>query len=186
MESTCVPDLTEIAVYLGLDVGKGEHHAVALTPVGRTLHDKALPSEPKLRAPFAKLARHGQVLVAIDQPASIGALPVTVARDAGCTVVYLPGLTMRRIADLYPGDAKTDARSARVIADAARTMPHTLRNLEPDDETPPYTCSSDMTTTSRPKRRGPATASAACSPPSTRTSNGSSARASPTPRCSAC
>ncbi|CAL9644983.1 hypothetical protein SUDANB178_06416 [Streptomyces sp. enrichment culture] len=35
---------------------------------------------------------------------------------------------MRRIADLYPGDAKTDAK------DAARTMPHTLRSLEPTDE----------------------------------------------------
>src|SRR5581483_12395992 len=48
---------------------------------------------------------------------------------------YLPGLTMRRIADLYPGEAKTDARDARIIADAARTMPHTLRDLQPDDET---------------------------------------------------
>lgn len=136
MESTCVPDLAEIAVYLGLDVGKGEHHAVALIPAGKTLHDKALPnSEPKLRALFTKLARHGQILVVVDQPASIGALPVTVARDSGCTVAYLPGLTMRRIADLYPGEAKTDARDAQVIADAARTMPHTLRDLEPDDET---------------------------------------------------
>jgi transposase len=131
-----VPDPSEIAVYLGLDVGKGEHHATALTPAGKRLHDRALPnSEPRLRALFAKLAKHGQVLVVVDQSASIGALPVTVARDAGCLVAYLPGLTMRRIADLYPGEAKTDARDAHIIADAARTMPHTLRDLEPDDET---------------------------------------------------
>jgi transposase len=131
-----VSDQREIAVYLGLDVGKGEHHAVALTPNGKTLYDKALPnSEPRLRALLAKLARHGRVLVVVDQPASIGALPVAVARDAGCLVAYLPGLTMRRIADLYPGEAKTDARDARVIADAARAMPHTLRDLQPDDET---------------------------------------------------
>ncbi len=57
------------------------------------------------------------------------------ARDAGCRVAYLPGLTMRRLAVLYPGEAKTDAREAAMIADAARTMPHTLRNLAPDDET---------------------------------------------------
>jgi transposase len=131
-----VPELRDIAVYLGLDVGKGEHHATALAPNGKRLIDRALPnSEPKLRALFAKLARHGQILVVVDQPASIGALPVTVARDAGCLVAYLPGLTMRRIADLYPGEAKTDARDAHIIADAARTMPHTLRDLEPDDET---------------------------------------------------
>lgn len=56
------------------------------------------------------------------------------ARDTGCQVAYLPGLAMRRIADLYPGEAKTDAKDAAVIADAARTMPHTLRCLELTDE----------------------------------------------------
>ena len=74
-------------------------------------------------------------LVIVDQPANIGALPLAVARDAGCLVAYLPGLTMRRIADLYPGEAKTDARDAFIIADAARTMPHTLRALATTDET---------------------------------------------------
>jgi hypothetical protein len=34
---------------------------------------------------------------------------------------------MRRIADLYPGNARTDARDAFVIADAARPLPQTLR-----------------------------------------------------------
>lgn len=92
-------------------------------------------SEPKLRAVFDKLAeKFGTVLVIVDQPASIGALPLAVARDAGCQVAYLPGLAMRRIADLYPGEAKTDAKDAAVIADAARTMPHTLRTLELTDE----------------------------------------------------
>ncbi|WP_412544495.1 IS110 family transposase [Longispora sp. K20-0274] len=128
-------DTGGIAVFLGLDVGKGEHHATALRPDGRRLLDKPLPnSEPKLRALFAKLSRHGEVLVVVDQPASIGALPVAVARDAGCEVAYLPGLTMRRIADLHPGEGKTDARDAYVIADAARTMPHTLRGIETADE----------------------------------------------------
>jgi hypothetical protein len=130
-------DPREVAVYLGLDVGKGEHHAVGLSPVGKKVHDRALPnSEPKLRALFDKLTtKHGKVLVIVDQPASIGALPLTVARDAGCLVAYLPGLSMRRVADLYPGEAKTDARDAYVIADAARTMPHLLRDLKADDET---------------------------------------------------
>ncbi|MFI2511796.1 IS110 family transposase [Streptomyces sp. NPDC018972] len=130
-------DAGGIDVCLGLDVGKGEHHGTALTPAGKKVFDKPLPnSEPRLRELFEKLqSRHGTVLVVVDQPASIGALPLAVARDAGCRVAYLPGLTMRRIADLYPGESKTDARDAAVIADAARTMPHTLRNLAPDDET---------------------------------------------------
>ncbi|WP_406411327.1 IS110 family transposase [Streptomyces sp. NBC_01614] len=130
-------DETGVGVYLGLDVGKGEHHATAVNLAGKKVFDKPLPNnEPKLRELFDKLrAKHGTVLVVVDQPASIGALPLAVARDAGCQVAYLPGLTMRRIADLYPGEAKTDARDAFVIADAARTMPHTLRTIDPDDET---------------------------------------------------
>ncbi|MEU9457195.1 IS110 family transposase [Streptomyces sp. NPDC048277] len=130
-------DTSDIGAFLGLDVGKGEHHATALTPAGKKAFDRRLPnSEPKLREVFAKLiAKHGTVLVVVDQPASIGALPLAVARDAGCKVAYLPGLTMRRIADLYPGEAKTDARDAFIIADAARAMPHTLRTVELTDET---------------------------------------------------
>lgn len=129
-------DIDNVGVFLGLDVGKSAHHGHGLTPAGKKVFDKQLPnSEPKLRAVFDKLAeKFGTVLVIVDQPASIGALPLTVARDAGCKVAYLPGLSMRRIADLYPGEAKTDAKDAAVIADAARTMPHTLRSLELTDE----------------------------------------------------
>lgn len=126
---------SEYSVFLGLDVGKGEHHAVGLDPEGKRLHDAPLPnSEPKLRAMFAKLAKHGPILVVVDQPATIGALPIAVARACGHEVAYLPGLAMRRIADLYPGRAKTDARDAFIIADAARTLPHTLRQLDVGDD----------------------------------------------------
>ena len=74
------------------------------------------------------------MLVVVDQPATIGALAVAVAQDMGITVGYLPGLSMRRIADLTPGSAKTDAKDAAVIAGAARTMPHTLRAVSASDE----------------------------------------------------
>ncbi|MGW1564624.1 IS110 family transposase [Streptomyces sp. NPDC002144] len=118
-------EIQDVGVFLGLDVGKSAHHGHGLTPAGKKVFDKPLPnSEPKLRAVFDKrTAKFGTVLVIVDQPASIGALPLTVARDAGC-----------RIADLYPGEAKTDAKDAAVIADAARTMPHTLRSLALTDE----------------------------------------------------
>jgi len=130
-----ITDHQRIEVFIGLDVGKSEHHAVALDRVGKVLYDKALPNdEAKLRAILAKLGAHGPVLLAVDQPATIGALPVAVARDAGAMVGYLPGLSMRRIADLHPGNAKTDARDGRIIAEAARTMPHTLRSIELSDE----------------------------------------------------
>ena len=66
----------------------------------------------------------------VDQPATIGALTVAVARDMGITVGYLPGLSMRRIANLTPGSTKTDGKDtdgkdtdtkdAAVIAQAHR------------------------------------------------------------------
>jgi hypothetical protein len=129
-------DIDNVGVFPGLDVGKSAHHGHGLTPAGKKVFDKQLPnSEPGPRAAFDKpAAKFGTVLVIVDQPASIGDLPLTVARDAGRKVAHLPGLSMRRIADLYPGEAKTDAKDAAVIADAARTMPHTLRSLEPTDE----------------------------------------------------
>ena len=68
------PTVGGYAVFCGLDVGKGEHHACALDPSGRKLHDKALSNdEAALREVFTRLSAHGSVLVIVDQPASIGA-----------------------------------------------------------------------------------------------------------------
>ena len=114
---------------------RSEHWATALSRDGRKVFDRALPDEEeRLRALYKKLADHGSLLVVVDQPATIGALAVAVAQDMGITVGYLPGLSMRRIADLALGSAKTDAKDAAVIAGAARTMPHTLRAINASDE----------------------------------------------------
>jgi transposase len=124
-----------VDVFVGVDVGKTEHHAVGLDAAGQVVLDRALPQdEAKLRALIVELKVHGRVLFVVDQPATIGALPLAVARAEGVAVGYLPGLAMRRIADLHPGEAKTDARDAAIIAQAARSMPHALRSLRADDE----------------------------------------------------
>ena len=136
MRSSVTEPAEPYAVFCGVDVGKSDHHACALTAAGKRLHDKPLPNdETALRRVFTTLVRHGRTLVVVDQPAAIGALTIAVARSMGIDVGYLPGLAMRRIADLYPGQAKTDARDAYIIADAARTMPHTLRRVGSDEET---------------------------------------------------
>ena len=41
---------------------------------------------------------------------------MAVAQDMGITVGYLPRLSMRRIADLTPGSAKTDAKDAAALS----------------------------------------------------------------------
>lgn len=132
---TQIENYDQVDVLVGLDVGKGEHHAVALDRAGKRLYDRALPNdEQRLGAVLADLQMHGVVLLVVDQPATIGALPVAVARAAGALVGYLPGLAMRRLADLHPGEAKTDARDAAIIAETARSMPHTLWSIQATDE----------------------------------------------------
>jgi Transposase len=61
-----------VEVFVGVDVGKGTHHAVALDRKGKRLLDSALPND----------------------------------------------------------ESKTDARDAYIIAEAARSMPHTLRSMK--------------------------------------------------------
>ena len=80
---------TSYAVFCGIDVGKSEHHAVGLAVDGTRLYDKALPNdEGRLRAVFDRLATHGPLLIVVDQPNTIGALPVTVARSCGAATVH--------------------------------------------------------------------------------------------------
>lgn len=130
-----IENYDSVDVFIGVDVGKSEHHAVALDRSGKRLYDKALPNdEAKLRAVIRKLKLRGQVLLVVDQPETVGALPVAVAYAEGILVGYLPGLAMRRIADLHAGEAKTDARDAAIIAEAARTLPHALRAIRLEDE----------------------------------------------------
>ena len=77
------------AVVIGLGVGKTGHHACALDPDGNRLFDKPLPQdEAQPRDLFTHLQEHGDVLMVVDQPNTIGALPIAVARDVGCAVAY--------------------------------------------------------------------------------------------------
>lgn len=86
-------------MFVGLDVGKTDRHAVAATATGKTVCNKD-PSndEDRPRAILTNLATaHGPVLMAVDRPATIGALPVAVAQATVeiMDVAYLPGLAMR-------------------------------------------------------------------------------------------
>lgn len=65
----------------------------------------------------------------VDRTATVGALPLAVARDMGVMVGFLPCMAVRRIVDPRPDAAKTAARDAAINAEAARTMPHTLRSI---------------------------------------------------------
>ena len=65
-------DIGDIEIFIGIDVGKSEHWATALSRDGQKVLDRALPNdEERLRAVYKKLADHGSLLVVVDQPATI-------------------------------------------------------------------------------------------------------------------
>src|SRR5215212_3498140 len=111
----------EVTVWVGLDVGKEEHFADVLDDNGDALFARSISNdEAALEALLVEAAGHGVVGLVIDQPGSIAQLAIGVAARRGVPVAYVPGLVMRRAADLYPGEAKTDRRDAFVLADTAR------------------------------------------------------------------
>lgn len=123
-------------IFVGIDVGKSAHYAVALDGDGQIVLDRPLAnSEDEIREVLLTLKPLGFVHVAVDQPSDIGGLVVAVARDEGLSVSYLPGVAMRRLSELHKGQAKSDPRDALVITQAARTLQHVLRPLagDPDD-----------------------------------------------------
>lgn len=111
----------DVDVWVGLDVGKKEHFADVLDDEGESLFARSLSNdEADLEALLDRAVGHGIPGLVIDQPGSIAQLAIAVAARREVPVAYVPGLVMRRAADLYPGEAKTDRRDAFVIADTAR------------------------------------------------------------------
>jgi transposase len=112
----------QVDVWVGLDVGKEEHFAEVLDNDGERIFARSVVNDQgALEALLDRAGEHGTPGLVIDQPGSIAQLALAVARAREVPVAYVPGLVMRRAADLYPGEAKTDRRDAFVIADTGRT-----------------------------------------------------------------
>jgi len=125
----------DIDVFVGLDVAKGVHYAQVISSGGEDLFDRPVPNdEAAVRSLIGEAAGGGRVAVVVDQSASTAQLLLVVARDVGVPVAYVSGLQMRRAADLYAGQAKTDPRDAWVLADYARRNVDRLTWLEVTDE----------------------------------------------------
>jgi transposase len=112
----------QVTVWVVLDVGKDKHFAGVLDDTGEQLFAQPVANdEADLDRLLDQAAGHGAPGLVIDQPGSIAQLPIGVAARRQVPVAYVPGLVMRRAADLYPGEAKTDRRDAFVLADTGRT-----------------------------------------------------------------
>lgn len=112
---------------VGFDVGKSAHRACAVSrSSGKVLFD--VPVDNRADPIDGIPARAGaEALVIVDQKRNIGTLVLERARAAGMDVAYLPGLSMKRARDMFPGVAKTDEIDAEVIARTAVGTPWALR-----------------------------------------------------------
>jgi transposase len=129
-------EVGQIEAWVGLDVGKQDHHATVISAAGERLFELAVRNdEAAIERLLDRALESGPCALVIDQPGSIGSLAVCVARRRGVPVAYVPGLVMRRASELYPGEAKTDRRDSFVLADTARTHARRLHWLELGDET---------------------------------------------------
>jgi transposase len=136
-----------VTVTVGLDIGKTDHGVYArdntgaevnLAPVAAVVKRSKIGNDQRsldvLFAWIAALAGEGGWVLAIDQTGSYARLVIAAAASYGAQIAYVPGLVAHRAADLFPGQAKTDQRDARVLCDVARAFTDQLRWINPTDD----------------------------------------------------
>ncbi len=121
-------------LWVGIDAGKDFHWAAAIDEEGRLVFSRRVENdEDELRRLIAEArAQAGQTTWALDIPGGVAALALAVLWSGEERVLYLPGVAVNRSRDAYRGEAKTDARDARIIAEQARTR-RDLSELRPSE-----------------------------------------------------
>ena len=111
--------------WIGIDAGKTTHHAAAVDDQGRVCWSQKVPNDQaaieELVARAAGTAT--EVRWAVDLTGSAAALLLAVLIAAGQQVAYVPGRMVNRMAGMFRGEGKTDAKDARLIAETARMCP---------------------------------------------------------------
>jgi hypothetical protein len=121
--------------WIGIDAGKGHHHAVLIDRDGqRLLSRRVINDQPDLVALIDTVQdRVVDPVWAIDLAGGSASLVIALLLQRGQRVVYLPGIAVNRASAGYRGEGKTDAKDAAIIADQAR-MRRDLRELHVLDE----------------------------------------------------
>jgi transposase len=121
---------------VGIDVAKEVHWATAVDEAGEVRLDRRVPNEPAaLEALIGALrALEGEVTIGLDVVGGIAGLAQAMLAAAGFRLVHVPGLAVNRARQgTTGGEAKSDPRDARVIADQVRTR-RDLRPIEAASE----------------------------------------------------
>ena len=115
-------------------IGKTEHFADVLDEAGSPLFAVAVANgEADIEALLAR-AESGSPALSRRPARLAGPARARRRRPSRRAGGDVPGLVMRRAADLYPGESKTDRRDAFVLADTGRTRRHQVHWLDAGDD----------------------------------------------------
>ena len=129
--------MTTGRLWAGVDVGKEHHWVCVVDDTGMAvLSRKLVNSEQPIRVLIGEIDALSQdVCWALDLTTVCASLLLTVLADAGKSVRYLAGRAVWQASATYRGgEAKTDAKDARVIADQSRMRGSDLPVLHPYDD----------------------------------------------------
>jgi len=124
----------ESAVYLGVDIGKSGHYALAVDAAGKPIYQTSVVNDEVALRKLVDWAKERQASVVVDQPGGAAALLLKLCWQSEVRIGYLHGLAMARARDFYAGESKTDPKDAFVLADVARAHPARVVWLEPSSE----------------------------------------------------
>jgi len=121
-------------VWVGIDAGKEVHWAHVLDASGTKILSRRVENDESDLSELIDevLALSEEAVWAVDQPGGSAALLLALLWERDQEILYLPGLAVERARDAYPGQSKTDARDAYLIADQAR-MRSNLAQLLPGE-----------------------------------------------------
>jgi transposase len=122
-------------LWVGIDVGKGAHHAAAVDGDGQLVWSRRLTNDQAAIQGLIGQATASTTRVcwAVDSTCASAALLLGLLAAADQPVLYVPGRVVNRMAGAFAGEAKTDAKDALVIAQTAR-MRQDLRAARPRPE----------------------------------------------------
>src|SRR3712207_3530050 len=108
--------------WVGFDVGKAFHWVCVLDGEGEeVLSRRVEATEEDLEAACSEIAAlGGERTVGIDLMGGPATLLEAILLERGEEIFHVPGIVVNRARDAYPGESKSDARDARVIADQLR------------------------------------------------------------------
>ncbi len=113
---------TRQVIWVGIDVGKTKHHACAIDTDGSVVFSQKVPNDQaaieQMLTRASKTAT--EVRWAIDLTSNAAALLTAILLTGGHQVLYVPGRVVNRMTGVFHGEAKTDAKDAKVIAETAR------------------------------------------------------------------